>query len=133
MPGIWHDEGEQLNLNVFFKGATRPANSWYLGLYTNNTALGESATLTNVTEPSTGGYSRQLINDADWTLQGSSISAPQKTFAPTGSSWTVYGWFLCTVATGTEGQLLASEHFSDGPYNVSDGGSVKVTITISQD
>lgn len=133
MPGVWHDEGEQLNLDVFFKGAARPANSWYLGLYTNSTALGESATLANITEPSGGNYARQLINDADWTRTGSEMSGPQKTFAASGGSWTVYGWFLCDVASGTTGKLLASEHFSDGPYNVPDGGSVKVTPKFTQD
>ncbi len=133
MAGVWHNEGEELNLDVFFKGAARPADSWYLGLYTNATQPGESATLANITEPSGGNYARKRIYDNDWSRTGSEISAPQQTFQASGGCWTVYGWFLCTVASGTEGKLLASEHFSDGPYNVPDGGSVKVTPKVTQD
>lgn len=59
-------------------------------------------------------------------------SAGAEDLPGSGAAWgNVYGWFLCTVGSGTAGKLLASELFSDGPYNVPDGGTVKVTAKIT--
>lgn len=123
------DEGENWILDVALKLGTSPPTNVYIGLYTNTTEPAEDATLTSITEPSGNGYARIAIAcGADWNLAGSIITAAQKTFAASGGAWgNVYGYFICTVATGTAGLLLAAEQFSDGPYNVVDGGSVKVT------
>jgi hypothetical protein len=132
MAGKWMDEGKQKNLDCFFKGDARP--SWYLGLYVAPTSQpAEATTLSGLTEPTGGNYARIQLQDVDWTRTNNVIQAVQKTFACSGAAWgNVYGWFLTTVATGTAGLLLAAEHFSDGPYNVPDGGSVKVTAKVTQ-
>lgn len=127
----WVDEGENWLLDVAIKKGTSPPTNLYLGLYTNSTEPAETATLASLTEPSGGGYARIAIAcGADWTLSSDQITAAQKTFAASGAAWgNVYGYFLATSIDGT-GKLLAVEQFSDGPYNVVDGGSVKVTAKL---
>lgn len=90
-----------------------------------------------ITEQAVGlGYGRIQLLDADWTEQATKgvFKNLQKTFTASGGGWgDQYGYFITTAQTGTAGKLLAVEHFSDGPYLVNDGWSVKVTaqITIS--
>jgi hypothetical protein len=126
------DEGENWVLDVCFKKNTSPPTNVYLGLYTNTTEPAEEATLASLTEPSGGGYARIAIAcGGDWTLAANLLTAGQKTFAASGAAWgNVYGYFIATSADGS-GKLLFVEQFSDGPYNVVDGGSVKVTAKIT--
>jgi hypothetical protein len=126
MAGVWHDEGENNILDAYFKGTNRPA-AWYIGLYTDAVALGESDGLADLTEVSGSGYARQEMDDADWTLSGDHVTGAQQTFTASGGVWSnVYGWFL---TDGTN--LIASEHFSGGPYTIQDGQSIKITPTIT--
>lgn len=129
----WVDEAENWLLDVAFKQVTSPPSNVYLGLYTNSSEPNEDATLTSITEPSGYGYARIAIAcGADWTLSGSEVTAAQKTFSCSGGNWgNIYGYFICTVSSGTAGKLLAVEQFSDGPYNVQDGGSVKITAKLT--
>jgi hypothetical protein len=122
------DEGEAELGDLALKKATQYDNL-YLGLYTSPTSEpGEDNTLTSLTEPAAGGYARIALGYADWTKSGSIFTNTQKTFNCSGSAWgNVYGYFICTVVSGTVGKLWAVEQFSDGPYNVPDGGAVKVT------
>jgi len=124
----WVDEGENWVLDVCFKKGVAAPTNLYLGLYTNSSEPAETANLASLTEPSGGGYTRQAIAcGADWTLSNDQVTSVQKTFAASGAAWgNVYGYFIATTIDGT-GKLLAVENFSDGPYNVVDGGSVKVT------
>ncbi|RLB06412.1 MAG: hypothetical protein DRG83_00080 [Deltaproteobacteria bacterium] len=129
----WTDQGETDVGNIYLKNQTQ--NSYlYLGLYTNTSEPAESATLSDITEPSGGGYSRKQLNPSDWTEnpQGT-FSQPEQTFTASGADWgNIYGYFIATSSDNT-GKLIAVEHFSDGPYNIKDGHSVKITpkITIS--
>jgi hypothetical protein len=127
----WVDEGENWLLDVCFKKGTSAPTNLYLGLYTNTTEPAETATLASLTEPSGGGYARIAIAcGGDWTLSSDQITAAQKTFAASGAAWgNCYGYFIATTSDGS-GKLLAVEQFSDGPYNVVDGGSVKVTAKL---
>lgn len=122
------DEGEAEIGDLALKKATQYDNL-YLGIYTAPTTEPvEDATLTSLTEPSGGGYARIALAYGDWTKVGSVFTQLQKTFTASGAAWgNCYGYFICTVATGTAGKLWAVEQFSDGPYNVPDGGAVKVT------
>jgi hypothetical protein len=128
MVGKWCDEGENYLLDVFFTGEPQPG-TLYLGLYTDpSTEPSESAVLSGLTEPSGADYARQSIASGDWTLSGAQATGPQKTFTASLGAWgNCYGYFLTTVLSGTSGKLLAVENFSDGPYNVPSGGSIKVT------
>ena len=126
----WCDEGETNVLNIYLKNQAQNANL-YLGLYTNSVEPAEDATLASLTEPSGNGYGRQTIAPGDWTVSPSdTATAAQKTFTASGGAWgNVYGYFIATSVDGT-GKLLCVEHFTNGPYNVQDGGSVKVTPKI---
>lgn len=128
----WCDEGENWLLDVALKKTISQPTNLYLGLYTNTSEPAENATLAGITEPSGGNYARIAIAcGGDWTLSADQITAAQKTFAASGAAWgNVYGYFLATSSDGT-GKLLAVEQFSDGPYNVVDGGSVKVTAKLT--
>lgn len=127
----WCDEGENWLLDVAFKKGTSPPTNLYLGLYTNTTEPAEGASLASLTEPSGGGYARIAIAcGGDLTLSNDQVTAAQKIFAASGAAWgNVYGYFIATSNDGS-GKLLAVEQFSDGPYNVVDGGSVKVTAKL---
>jgi hypothetical protein len=121
------DQGENDLLNIYLKNATQNANL-YLGLYTSpNYEPGEAAILSDLVEPSGGNYARIQLTPAGWTLVGAVAEQAVKTFSATGAAWgNVYGYFITNVASGTSGKLIAVENFSDGPYNVPDGDTVKI-------
>lgn len=129
----WVDEGETNVGNIYLKNQTQ--NPYlYLGLYTNATEPVETAALASLTEPVGNGYARMALTPADWAESPqATFSNLQKTFTASGGNWgNVYGCFIATSSDGT-GKLVGVEHFTDGPYNVSDGSVVKVTpkVTIS--
>lgn len=134
MAGKWCDEGETSVGDVYLKAGAQP--DFYLGLYKNTTEPGESDVMTNITEaqtPGSNGYNRIQLVDGDWTESPQGLfSNLQKTFTAAGAAWgDIYGYFITTAATGTAGKLIAVEHFSDGPYTVNDGWSVKVTPKVT--
>ena len=128
------DQGRADALNVYFKAASRSGSgNLYLGLYTNTSEPAAGATLASgLTElPVTNGYARIALADADWTISGDLATNLQKTFTASGGDWgDVYGYFICDVASGTSGNLLYVEQFGDGPYNVLDTQTVKVTPAV---
>lgn len=125
------DQGETDCGNRYIKGA-----DMYIGLYSDGAEPAETATLATITELAVANnYARILVDKDDWTESPQSVfTNTQKTFTASGGAWTSpSGYFLCDVASGTVGNLLAVEQFSDGPYTVNNGWSVKVTpkITVS--
>lgn len=131
MAGILHNEGENRVLNILFEATS--VENYYLGLFTAPTiAPTESQVMTDLTEPSGNGYARELLTrGTDWTVTADEAVAVQKTFTAAGGAWgNVYGYFLTTELTGTAGDLVASELFSDGPYNIVDTASCKVSAKI---
>ena len=128
----WCDEGEHRSADIIF-GSQAVDATLYLALYTAPTSEpGESAVINDLTEPSTGGYARISLTRGSWTVTGSAASYAQQTFAPSGASWgSVYGYFICTVSSGTAGKLLAVEQFTDGPYSVGDGDTLKITPSVT--
>lgn len=132
MAGKWCDEGENDVLRVYLKGDVSHRASLYLGLYTSPTSEpAEGATLADLTEPSGNGYSRIAMTDSDWSVSNDLATHAEKTFTATGPWGNVYGYFICTVNSGTSGLLLAVEQFSNGPYNVQNNGDqVRVTAKI---
>ncbi len=131
----WCDEGETQVGDSYLKGTAPP--QLYLGLYKDVTEPAEDATLATITEVTVAnGYARIILVKADWTEQATKgvFKQIEKTFLANGGDWgSVYGYFLTDVASGTAGKLVSVEDFSDGPYAVNDGWSVKVTpqVTIS--
>ena len=125
----WTDQGENDVLNIYLKNATQNS-SLYLGLYKNSEEPPEDVSLSDLSEPSGNGYGRIALAPADWSISGDLAQQPQKTFQASGGDWgNVYGYFIAT-SSDNSGKLIAVEHFQDGPYNVVNGGSVKVTVKI---
>ena len=119
------NEGENRILNIWF-GSTSPDASLQLGLYTDSSEPAETAVLGDLTEPVGNGYARQTLTRGSWSIAGDLAEYAQQTFTASGGDWgNVYGYF---ITNGTE--LLFVEHFSNGPYNVTDGSNVKVTTRI---
>lgn len=131
----WCDEGETKVGDVFLR-KDAPGDLW-VGLYLDTSEPAEDATLASITEvPVLYDYARIALTNTDWTEQATKgiFQQLEKIFTANGGNWgTVYGYFLTDVASGTAGKLVAVEDFSDGPYVVNDGWSVKVTpkVTIS--
>lgn len=128
----WTDEGEARVAGILFN-ATAVDTTLYLGLYTApTTEPPETAVMTDLTEPSGGAYARIALTRGTWTITGSAASYAQQTFAASGGSWgSVYGYFITTTLSGTSGKLMGVEQFSDGPYSIGDGDSVRITATIT--
>ncbi|HYF47594.1 MAG TPA: hypothetical protein VD926_15370 [Acidimicrobiales bacterium] len=120
------DQGEYDILDIIFRGASPPA-SLYLGLGTGSVP-GETATLSDVTEPSGGSYARAAVarNNTVWpTLALVSgdyrVDSDVITFpAPTGNWGTPTYAFICTVASGTAGRLWTVKAVSMGAVNNGD-------------
>lgn len=131
----WCNEGETQVGNVYLR-KDAVIDLW-VGLYTDVAEPAEDITLATITEvPVANNYARIALVNTDWTEQATKgeFLQVQKTFTASGGNWgDVYGYFLCDCASGTGGKIVAVEHFSDGPYTVNDGWSVKVTpkVTIS--
>jgi len=129
MAGIMHDEGENRVLNILFEATS--VENYELRLFTNPTsAPGETDVFTDFTEPSGNGYALKLLTrGTDWIVADSLATATEKTFAASGGNWgNVYGYFITAVTTH---EVIFSELFSDGPYNVVDGNSVKCIAKIT--
>ena len=122
MAGKLTNEGEAHILNTYLKGVTR--GTLYLGLYTDAVEPSEAATLATITEAA---IARIIINNADVTVLNDLATIAQKTFTAAAALGNVTGYFICNISTGTWGTLIFVEHFSDGPYNVAAGESIRIT------
>jgi hypothetical protein len=128
MAGILHDEGENRVLNILYEATA--VENYELRLFTSPTiAPVETDAFAAFTEPSGNGYAViTLTRGTDWTITDDEAVAAQKTFTAAGGAWgNVYGYFTCVASSH---EVMHSELFSDGPYNIVDGGSVKVTCKI---
>lgn len=128
----WPDEAENRVANILF-GSTAVDATLYLGLYTSPTSEpAETAVVADLTEPSGSGYARITLTRGSWTVTSSAATYAQQTFTASGGAWgNVYGYFINTASSGTGGKLMAVEQFSNGPFNIGDGDSVKVTPSIT--
>jgi len=129
----WVDVGENRVANILFKAQAVDATLW-MGLFTNTTEPAEEATMATITEHALGtdGYNRIVLTRGTWTVTLDHADYAQQTFTCSGVDWgNQYGYYINTDQTGTAGILLAVELFSNGPYNVVVGGSVKITPKIT--
>lgn len=132
MAGKWCTEGLNRMLNILFE-ATAVDATLYLGLYTDTTEPVVGASLSDLSElPVANGYARlELARGADWTIVAALATAGVETFTSAGGDWgNVYGYFVGS-SSDDSGDLMFVEHFSDGPYNNIDGGSILVQCRIT--
>lgn len=126
------NEGINDILSIALKGTTRP--SFYIGLFTNTTEPAATATLASITEPGAGAYARIQLTDGDWAVAAQVATNLLKTFTASGGDFgNVYGWFLCTAASGTSGKLYLVQLFTApaGPFNITDGNHIDVTPAVA--
>jgi len=123
---VWTDLGENWAADVLF-GSRSPDTALSLGLYTApTTEPGETAVIGDLTEPSGNGYARIDLNRGSWTISGDTAEYAEQTFTASGGDWgNVYGYFLATKDTTP--LLIAVEQFTNGPFNITDGSSIKIT------
>lgn len=129
-----HTEGIELMLEEFFQGATAPTQ-FYLGLATN-TSLAENAALTDISEVTGTGYSRQLVERSavGWPTSEASgtndwrVITKEVTFTATGTWTTANTLFLATTNDNT-GKLIASAEISPG-RTLGNGDSLQATESI---
>jgi len=127
MAGKWVNEGEFRVANILF-GSQAVDAQLYLGLYSDTSEPAETATVAGLTEVSASGYARIVLTRGSWSVSGDYASYAQQTFTASAAWGNVYGYFICTVS-GTK--LLCVEDFSDGPYDVGNGDSIKVTPKVT--
>ncbi len=105
----------------------RPADSLYLGLYTDTTEPTISATIgSGLTELALSGYNRIQCLDVDWTVASDLATNLAKTFTASVDWGNVYGSFICDRSTGAA-TLIAVKHFTNGPFNVLNTKTIEVT------
>lgn len=129
MAGKLITEGMTDILTWYFKNdqSSRPADSLYLGLYTDTTEPTIGAIIgTGLTELALGGYARIQLLDADWTITDDLAENVVKTFTASVDWGSVYGSFLTNLTSGVS-TLIAVKHFTNGPFNVLTGKTIDIT------
>lgn len=132
MAGKLIKEGQTDILTWYFKNVqtSRPADSLYLGLYTDTTEPPITATLSaGLTELALAGYARIQLLDADWTITVDQAVNTLKIFTAAVDWNNVYGSFITDLSAGV-GTLIAVKHFSNGPFNVLNGKTIDITPTM---
>lgn len=102
-----------------------------LKLFTNNPSLSINDTVSTYIEASGGGYVYKTLSATLWAVSGNIAAYPAQTWTFTGPVGNIYGYY---VVRATTGDLIFSEKFSGGPYNVQTNGdniSVTINLTIS--
>jgi hypothetical protein len=114
-----------------------PITAWYLGLINNSPSptLSGTDTLASHTGWAELAYSTGYTgNRPAWgngAVSGNATTnASTVNFAMLGS-YTVYGLFVCSAATGTTGTLECTAAFSGGTQSVSSGDTLQCTMTVS--
>jgi hypothetical protein len=120
--------GKEKSLSCFV-GKDTQQETLILKLYSNNytpTILDEVQSYTEVTG---GGYVSKSLVPSNWTIDAGLAGYPQQVWTFTGSSGSVYGYY---VVSSTSNTLLFAEKFPNGPYTVSTSGDIiRVTISLS--
>ena len=110
-------------------GVTTTTETLILKLFSSNTSPGPLTVLGDFTEVTGGGYAAKTLNATQWTIAGNSASTAAQLFTFTSAIGQIYGYYLVGA---TSGQLIASERFISGPYNIAaSGDTLTVTATLS--
>jgi len=127
----WVDEGENWVADILF-GSVSVDTYLYLGLYKDTSEPAETDGLSDLTEEDGSGYARIMLTRGTWSVAGDDASYAEQTFTASAVWGNVYGYFIGT-SPDDSGKLLCVEDFDDGPYDVGNGDSIKITpkITVS--
>lgn len=133
MAGYTPNEGENLIARMLYRRdlADRDANL-VIGLFTNALATDdETITLAAITEPTGGGYARQTLTDASWTIPADTATYPSVTFTAGAGGYTgqVYGYFIATQSAGGTPRLVHVERDPNGPYTMAENDTYQVDLS----
>jgi hypothetical protein len=115
----WVNEGENRVLDILV-GSQAVDSALYLGLYTDSSEPGETATLSTITEVNGAGYARKTLARGSWTIADDLATFAKQTFTASGVWGQVTGYFIGTSSNNT-GKLLAVESFAEGSFNMVNG------------
>lgn len=108
----------------------------YLNLFTNDVTIAAGTVAGSLTVASGGGYAQKTLTGDSWTgtsVGGTcTITAPEQTFAFTGTVGNVYGWAL-TTGSGLTGNLVTAQRFPEEQMIGGDGDSIAMTPTLVGD
>lgn len=126
MAGLVVTEGASVVLEVFTRRnlVDRDANL-EIGLHTLAT-FDDTTTLGDIVEPTGGGYARQDLIDANWSVSGRGSSySPEVVFAAIGGDMVgqVRGYFIATKSGGGTPRLYALDSDPGAPYTIEEGAS----------
>jgi len=117
------------NILKYVTGVVTATETLKLKLYSNNVTPGALTTLTDFTEVTGGGYVEKSLSASNWTVTGNTATTTPQLFTFTGNVGQIYGYYLVGA---TSNELIASERFTSGPFNIStNGDTITVTATIS--
>jgi len=130
----WVDVGENRVANILFGAQAVDANT-YMGIYTDAAEPGENANLPTqsnpITELSGTDYARKTLARGTWVITADHADYAQQTYTAGAGGWAnCYGYFIAS-SLDNSGVLLCVEHFTGGPYNVPEGGAIKITPKVT--
>jgi hypothetical protein len=133
MAGVTADEGAKVMADLVYVGSNVDRGaSLQIGLFTNSVSIGtlKGYLLSQITEPTGGGYARKTLANASWTRAVGLSTYALQSFVATAGGFTgsIYGYFIAT--TGTTPRLLVVEIDPAGPITVAAGDHYDVTPSI---
>ena len=90
MPGFTPLVGKNDCLEALFN-----AQDLRIGLFTNNSGLGDASILTDIDEPLAGNYASKVITAGSWVVADGVVSLPDQVFTPTVTPFEIiYGYYI---------------------------------------
>lgn len=111
----------------YLTGSISTTEALKMKLFTNNYTPTVSASLTDFTEASGGGYAEKSLAASAWSFASGIATCPPQLWTFTGSVGNVYGYYLVRATTN---DVVAAERFSSGPYNIANNGDT-ITVNVS--
>lgn len=113
----------------YMVGVNTSTETLYLRLYSNNIIPNTLTTITDFIQVTGGGYQQKTLSASDWNVSGNVATSDPQLFTFNSNIGNVYGYYLVGQTTG---ELIASERFVSGPFNIANNGdNITVTATIS--
>lgn len=111
----------------YLTGNVSSTETLKIKLFTNNYTPTPSASISDFTEATGGGYTEKILTSTAWTFANGIATCPSQLWTFTGSVGNVYGYYLVRQTTG---DVVAAERFTGGPYNVANNGDT-ITVNLS--
>lgn len=127
------NEGAKVIFDLVNKGSSIDRGTHLeLGLFTNADDLAtlNGFSLSDITEPTGGGYARKTLIDANWDNDTARMSSYAKqTFTATGGAMTgaIYGFFIATTGTTPRIKAIIKPATMNAGITLAEGSSLSYT------